>query len=383
MNSGNSDAYLIKIASASGQLMSKTPIFVTAGDDRATGIFIDTTSNKAFICGYTNGNGPTKFGTCGDYDMFIAKMTVGNVTPSLDWSIQYGSAKYDQATSILSNGTNRIWVGGITTNSPATYGVDGTIIQIANAGLIAPVATDISSATISTRGTDYIRCLGLDTANAYVCAFGDTDGNLTLPAAVANVNGERRLFGQQFSYAAAVTSTNPALMDAFPPSGQDRVNGVGKDVSGAFNLAGTRTTGAANQTILRRVTSISTNLSLSPTNWTSGNGELGTGIVYDADSTFLYTTGRQILAGGNSEVIIRQFTLATLAPSVATWPILISGNGFDQGMDITVTPSPVGISPISLYITGSTRSTDFDGLSQTGGQEKTFAIRVDKNGNKY
>jgi len=221
-STGGYDLFVIKYNSSGVKQWTRQ--LGTTGRDEAHGVSVDGTGN-VYVAGTTYG-GLDGNRNAGGTDLFIVKYDTNGVK---QWTLQWGSGVFDEATGISVDGTGNVYVTG------TTYGVlgesDFTFTHYSNQLFVVKynsAGVKQWAQQLGTTGDVEATGISVDgTANVYVTgdAYGELDGN--------NYTGGADVFIVKYNSAGARQWTRQ-----MGTSGNDVANGVSVDGSGNVYAVG-------------------------------------------------------------------------------------------------------------------------------------------------
>lgn len=259
---GAGDAFALKLNPAGSKLVYAT-FLGGSGEDRGTGVAVDA-SGAAYITGWTDSDAyPTTAGAFqplpgGARDAFLTKLTPAGA--AIELSTRLGGDGRDEGAAIALDSQNRPHVAGRTAavNFPATAGayqtahsggVDVFVARFEASGQALAYATLLGGS-----GNETAWGIAVDAAgSAYIGGVATADFPVT-DDALQNARG-----GGEDGFLAKLNAAGSALVYSsfLGGAGNDEVDGVAVDASGAVYVAGTTassdfpTTAGAFQTALQ------------------------------------------------------------------------------------------------------------------------------------
>ncbi|MGH9476977.1 MAG: SBBP repeat-containing protein [Terriglobales bacterium] len=239
----DNDAFVAEISPDGNKLIYSTYLGGN-GDDRATGIAIDSTG-AAYVTGYTSStNFPLQAAlqgsNAGGYDAFVAKLAPLGAT--LAYSTYLGGSQDDRAAGIAVDGAGEAFVVGTTASSD--FPVSATAPQKTFGGSTDAFAVALNSSGSATLYATYIGGSGTDsgssvavdaTGNAYV---GGATASSDLPVTPGAL--QSALAGKTDGFVAQILHSGSSFgwVTYLGGSKADEVNAVAVDTAGSVYAAG-------------------------------------------------------------------------------------------------------------------------------------------------
>ncbi len=166
LNSGLSDAFLVKYDSAGNRLWTK--LLGTSSDDQAWAVGADATGN-VYISGYTQGN--LGGANSGSSDIFLAKY---DSSGTLQWVKQTGTTGRDEIYGMDLDSSGNVYIAGFTAGSLAGANAGGFDLFLAK---YDSSGNTLWSKQLGTAAADFGESIAVDgNGNAYISGY--TNGGL-------------------------------------------------------------------------------------------------------------------------------------------------------------------------------------------------------------
>jgi hypothetical protein len=402
-NGGLADVFVTKL-NATGTALVYSTYIGGSGDDVGHGIAVDGSGN-AYVTGWTLSTDydvtPGAFQTTngGGKDVFVTKLNAAGT--ALVYSTYIGGSNNDVGYAIAVDGSGNAYVTGRTYSTD--YDVTPGAFQTTNGGEEDVFVTKLNAAGTALVYSTYIGGSGFDWGNAiavdgsgqaYVTGETSSTDYDVRPGAFQTTNG-----GGLDVFVTKLNATGTALVYStyIGGSGDDEGNAIAVDGSGYAYVTGETsstnydvtpgafqtTNGGGRDVFVTKLNATGTALVYSTYIGGSGDDE-GYGIAVDG-SGYAYVTGRtfstdydvtpgafQTTNGGGYDVFVTKLNATGTALVYSTY---IGGSNNDVGHGIAVDGSG------NAYVTGYTRSTDYDvtpGAFQTtnGGWLEVFVTKV-------
>ena len=370
-NRGGVDAFMFKLNAAGNTLLEAT-YFGGRGDDRASGIAVDS-SGQIYIAGSTASTNfplaaPIRATLGGTRDAFVVKLTaLGNV---LIYSTYLGGSGYDAATAIAVNTAGNAFIAGDTqsTDFPLSTPVQAVLGGKMDAFItkLTPAGAISFSTYLGGNNDEHVGGVAVDTSGNIYVAGGTLSLNFPLAAPLQAISG-----GSQDAFAAKIATSPAALLYSTYLGGSggqvgspEQANAIAVDAAGAAYIAGVTNsinfpvTVGAFQTVLNS-TQDAFVIKLNT------NGSVKLYSTYLGSSSFDWASGIAVDSSGNAYV--------TGYTSSASFPVVNQLQaGFKGFYDVFVSElNPVGNGLIFSTMYGGT------------GAEQANAIAVDGLGNMF
>ncbi|MGN6593463.1 MAG: SBBP repeat-containing protein, partial [Terriglobales bacterium] len=235
------DAFVVKVAADGSKLIYATYLGGN-GDDRATGIAVDS-SGAAYVAGSTTStNFPVVGGfqatLAGQTDAFVSKLSADG--SSLVYSTYLGGSSDDNATAIAVDSTGAAFVAGTTTSSDFVVTGPQTTFGGQTDAFVVGIKADGSGRLYSTflggSGLDQANGIALDpVGNAYV---GGSTTSSDFPASTGAL--QTSLAGQSDGFVAEILRSGSRFgyVTYLGGSRADSINAIAVDVNGNAYAAG-------------------------------------------------------------------------------------------------------------------------------------------------
>lgn len=322
LGNGKFQNFVVKLNAAGTAVLYSTYIS-GSGTELATAIAVDSTGS-AYVTGYTNSTdfptrSPLQSANAGGYDAFVAKL---DATGNLVYSTYLGGGKDDTANAIALDSSGNIYLAG-QTNSTNFPGVTSSSPQRSLVGnfsnaFVAKLNAAGSSISYSTylggNGGDYAKGIAVDSSgNAYVVGTTASTNFPVTPNPLQSAFGG----GSNDAFVSMLNAAGTALVYSTYLGGNDNDfgNAIAVDFSGNVYVTG-----------------------------------------YTASTNFPGVTSSSIqpVNGGNYTGIVAKLNASGTALVYSTY---LGGNALDVGNGIAVDSSG------NAYVTGTTRSTNFVGVT--------------------
>jgi hypothetical protein len=362
--------FIVIISSLINTSTQLTKTIGGAGNDVATAITIDTSSNL-YITGYTDSNPFDGQATNGGNDVFLSKFNSSGVK---QWTQIIGGQRSDNAYAIIIDSSSNLYITGFTDSNifdgHATNGSSDVFVSKFNSSGVKQWTK-----TIANVGNDFAVGITIDSSsNLYITGFTDSnpfDGQAT--------NGGNDVFLSQFNSSGVKQWTK-----IIGGQGSDQATAITIDSSSNLYIAGSTSSNPFDS----QATNGSSDVFVSKFNssgvkqWTKifgGTGvDLASAITIDSSSN-LYITGFTASNPFYGQTVITSFYLAFIlalnSNGVVQWAKTIGGALADNGNAITLDSSS------NLYITGNTISNPFDNQATNGGFD-VFILKFNSSGIK-